>query len=267
MSQDWQGREESLDRFSRIEGSIATLASQAFCAQSDTAATLIDIKNLLLSLVNSGSSSQRQPIQPMSPKPPQSNRNRGATGMSPTGVTPQQILCTFCNASQRRCTATSSLRHMLACEHCPPGTCRYIAISSHMYAFKSAPLLGSPDRCCWCGNGWDNCSSVSSERHPSLSPDARSKHKKVCHDKVHQALQSDAKTIHDTKGVLDELWSMACADPLKRGRDQESSDGQNGASGTEGFAALDAFPTYASGADSGADLVSGFPASSDTDVQ
>ena len=83
---------------------------------------------------------------------------------------------------------------------------------------------------------------------------------------MHQALQSDAKTIQDTKGVLDELWSMACADPLKRGRDQESSDGQNGASGTEGFAALDAFP-YASGADSGADLVSGFPASSDTDVQ
>ena len=86
--------------------------------------------------------------------------------------------------------------------------------------------------------------------------DARSKHKKLCHDKVHQALHSDARTIHETKGVLDELWSMACADPQKRMRDPSSDSQNNEYENPEGFAAFDVPPSP-----SGVDLVAGFPPS------
>ena len=118
-------------------------------------------------------------------------------------------LCAFCDIAIRRCTPTASLRHMIKCEHCSDSTCRHLAISEHLFSFKMAPLVGSPDCCCWCGIPWPECGRVAghSQGDKSLSPDARSKHKKLCHTTVHESLQStDPDIVLKAKTTLDRIW-------------------------------------------------------------
>ena len=117
-------------------------------------------------------------------------------------------LCAFCDTGIRKCTPTASLRHMIKCEHCSESTCRHLAISEHLFSFKMAPLVGSPDCCCWCGIPWNECGKVAETGlSQSLSPDARSKHKKLCHTTVHESLQStDPETVLKAKTTLDRIW-------------------------------------------------------------
>lgn len=217
MSLESSGFQECLNRCLRIEGSITTLASQQFCAQAATTSALAELQRLLSKILL---------VLPSLPKTPPQTPRRAAVPMSPGPAFPQ--FCSFCNATHRRGTATASLRHMLACVHCPQGACRYLAISTHMYLFKSAPLVGGPEHCCWCGLDWEHCKS---NTNISLSPDARSKHKKMCHDRVHLALQpgkSDPATNQAAKTVLDRIWSSGCVVSPKRSRAEESqSDGPN----------------------------------------
>jgi hypothetical protein len=212
MSRDSIDLQECLSRCSLIEGSITTLASQVFSAQSRTTSSLADIHRLMVQVLSKlqDITPNAQPKTPSQPEAP----------MSPRPLVPH--LCCFCNATHPRITATASLLHILTCVHCPQDACRYLAISTHMYEFKSAPLIGSRDRCCWCGLDWDNCKSGGGtlSRSSSLSPDARSKHKKSCHDKVHRALhvEADPVTMQATKTALDQLWSSGSALTPKRSR-------------------------------------------------
>jgi hypothetical protein len=87
-----------------------------------------------------------------------------------------------------------------------------------MLSFKNAPLVGA-ERCCWCGNPWEDCQGN------SLSPDARSKHKKLCHQKVIDRLKCGVpEVVADTKVLLDRLWSVTEVDDAevtpKRPRDE-----------------------------------------------
>jgi hypothetical protein len=111
-----------------------------------------------------------------------------------------------------------------------------------MYQFKNAPLIGGPERCCWCGQDWDNCKSSKSS---SLSPDARSKHKKVCHDKVHLALhvEADPATMQATKIALDKLWSNDIVLTQKRSRVEEVASDAGAAAF---FLSQDALPVFES---------------------
>jgi hypothetical protein len=192
MCQPW---EECASRCSRIEGSITTLASQVFSAQSANASSLADMHRVMLQI-----RSQLATLELNRPN---------ATGplfppVSPGALIPPLLkLCVFCGASTRRITATSSLRHMFSCVLCPQSTCRYVSITEHMLNFKNAPLIGSPERCCWCGHTWADC------KGNSLSPDARSKHKKLCHQAVLDRLKcNDPDVVRGTRALLNTLWSI-----------------------------------------------------------
>lgn len=185
-------------RFSRLEGYMVTLSSQFFQMQSVTMASMVELKDAVtaLSLDREGAL-----VSVANPK-----------------------LCTFCDTGIRKCTPTASLRHMIKCEHCSESTCRHLAISEHLFSFKMAPLVGRPDCCCWCGIPWNECGKVDETGlSQSLSPDARSKHKKLCHTTVHESLQStDPEIVLKAKTSLDRIWKeshpIAAYDGQKRGR-------------------------------------------------
>lgn len=202
-------QEQYLNRFSRIEGSISTLAGQVFAGQSSTSSTLSELRDemhrvmssialfsVLLTSVTDRMSAMAAVLQ-VSPAPMIMQPNAEAI----------QKLCAFCNASSKRCTATTSLRHMMFCDQCPPNSCRHTAISNHLFSYKHEPLVGPPGECCWCGNTWDKCTNSSNSLSPK-SADAQSKHKKSCHVNCHRALGSDDPcTVQNAKTILDRIWS------------------------------------------------------------
>lgn len=190
MDQPW---EECVSRCSRIEGSIATLASQVFGGLSANATALADMTLVLkqIQLQLAAMDLGRVPTSPVVP----------GRMTSPRAPLPQ--LCTFCCATIPRTSPTSSLRHMFTCTLCPASEDRYLRITEHLFTFKSAPLIGSPEYCCWCGCDWKDCKGNSS------SPDARSKHRKLCHQATALKLRSeDPALVQQTRDFLKKQWTL-----------------------------------------------------------
>jgi hypothetical protein len=189
MNQSW---EECVNtRFSRMEGSIATMASQMFTGLSVHASSMADMHRVVLQIRSQLATMELNRVGPQ------------CMPMSPGLMSTLPLLCVFCGVSARRITATSSLRHMFSCTSCPPNVCRYLSITEHMLTFKNAPLIGSPERCCWCGLGWSDC------KGNSLSPDARSKHKKLCHQATLDKLRSsDPLVQNETRIYLHSQWCV-----------------------------------------------------------
>ncbi len=87
--------------------------------------------------------------------------------------------------NNRPCSAAVCLRHMMCCAGCPSDVCRVLFILNHMSNFVRAPQVSQllpfltafsltqqvchGDTCCYCGMNM-----------ASLSPDDRSKHRKLC---------------------------------------------------------------------------------------
>jgi hypothetical protein len=194
-----------LTRFSRIEGSIMTLSGQVFQCQSATHSSLAQMHDqlqLMMSiLLGNGKRSELPPqVSPqISP----------VLSLMPRAVAVCQItkLCPYCDASCKRCTATTSLRHMLSCDQFPATPTKHFLISEHLFNYKNEPLVGPMGECCWCGKTWDNCMNSSNSQSPK-SADAQSKHKKSCHVTCHKALQSkNPETVEAAKAMLDRIWS------------------------------------------------------------
>jgi hypothetical protein len=204
--------QENSSRFARIEGQIMTLAGQVFQGQSATTAAVVEMQDQIHTMMSMMSSmfqnfkSQAMPtqvpplvlLQPLEVPPPSLLQPRADV---------VQKLCAFCDASSKRCTSTISLQHMLSCQQCPDASCKHLSISQHLFKYKNEPLVGFAEGCCWCGKTWDECTNSSNSQSPK-SADAQSKHKKSCHVKCHNALQSDIPaTVDATKAVLDRIWS------------------------------------------------------------
>jgi hypothetical protein len=200
--------QECINRVTRMEGSILTLAGQVFQGQSATTSALVQLQEQMqhmMSMVSSIASSHKRPAKGSIKL--DGTLLPGIHVSPPERVSTGPKLCAFCDATCKRCTATTSLRHMLSCDQCSPTSCRHFSISEHLFSYKNEPLVGPMGECCWCGNPWDKCTNSSSSQSPK-SADAQSKHKKSCHVICHKALQSrNPATVAATKAMLDRIWS------------------------------------------------------------
>jgi len=217
-----------LDRVLTMECAMATMAEEhkhTASMQLEQSTILHDVRQSVFDVVHT----QRQmcavlcgstPSQPYACAQPQSAIAGPISGHNPhadsssshnsQSKSPESLvqLCPFpeCSvATHKSCTATQSCRHMQVCQFCPTEDTRYLLIAQHMQLFQQNPRVTSVNVCCWCGGKWLD----------AASPDARSRHRGVCHHKVIVALQDPNRREQVSKD-LTAAWTEKSLSPCKR---------------------------------------------------
>lgn len=128
-------------------------------------------------------------------------------------------ICSFpdCSTpSPKDVSATLALRHMELCPYCSgPDTDRYLYIVQHMTLFQQCPRVTDIDTCCWCNVTWE----------AKVTPDSRSRHRKICHQTTLRQLLNPVECVAATQRLISIWTNTAPASPsgLKRPRKEKEA--------------------------------------------
>jgi len=128
-------------------------------------------------------------------------------------------ICSFpdCSTlSPKDLSATLALRHMELCPFCSgQDTDRYLHIVQHMTLFQQYPRVTDVDTCCWCNVTWE----------AKVTPDSRSRHRKICHQTTLRQLQNPSESVAVTQRLI-RIWTNtvpASPSGLKRPRKEKEA--------------------------------------------
>ena len=126
-------------------------------------------------------------------------------------------ICSFpdCSTpSPKDVSATQALRHMELCPYFYGlDSDRYLYIVQHMALFQQGPRVTEIDTCCWCNVAWE----------AKVTPDSRSRHRKICHQTTLRQLLNPVECVAATQRLIS-IWtntSPASPSGLKRPRKEK----------------------------------------------